>query len=80
MLSVIEAVKVRRSACISHLTVHGLVTGSQDRGMWEILNDFDVIAPDGMPVRLALNILYKAQLPDRVYGPEFTLRVCECAA
>ena len=78
--SVIEAVKVRRSACVSHLAVHGLITGSQDREIRKILNKFEVIAPDGMPVRLALNLLYKAQLPDRVYGPEFTLRVCERAA
>ena len=78
--AVICAAKARKSVCVSHLAVHGLVTGSQDRGMREILNEFEVVAPDGMPVRLALNILYKTQLPDRVYGPEFTLRVCERAA
>lgn len=78
--SVIEAAKMRRPACVSHLAVHGLVIGSQDWEMREILNEFEVVAPDGMPVRLALNILYKTQLPDRVYGPEFTLRVCERAA
>ncbi|KKL67334.1 hypothetical protein LCGC14_2136020 [marine sediment metagenome] len=78
--SVIEAVKRKRPACISHLAVHGLVTSSQERELRQILNEFDVVAPDGMPVRLALNMLYGAQLPDRVYGPEFTLRVCERAA
>lgn len=78
--SVIEAARVRRQACISHLAVHGLVIGSQDRGMRKILNGLEVVAPDGMPVRLALNILYNTQLPDRVYGPEFTIRVCKRAA
>ncbi len=33
-----------------------------------------------MPVKIALNLLYKVQLLDRVYGPEFTLRVCDRAA
>ena len=78
--SVIEAAKMREPACVSHLAVHGLVIGSRDPVMREILNELEVVAPDGMPVRLALNILYKTQLPDRVYGPEFTLRVCERAA
>lgn len=78
--AVIHAARVRRPVCISHLAVHGLVVGSQDPGMREILNEFEVVAPDGMPVRFALNVLYKTQLPDRVCGPEFMLRVCERAA
>jgi len=77
--SVIEAAKMRQPACVSHLAVHGLVVGSRDPGMREVLNELDVVAPDGMPVRLALNILYKTRLPDRVYGPELMLRVCERA-
>ena len=76
----IDAAKARRAACVSHLAVHGLVTASGDRELWGILNDFECVAPDGMPVKIALNVLYKTQLPDRVYGPEFTLRVCERAA
>ena len=77
---VIDAAKAKKSACVTHLAVHGLVTASRDKEMWDVLNEFEAVAPDGMPIRIALNMLHKTQLPDRVYGPEFTLRVCERAA
>ena len=38
---------------------------------------FDVVTPDGQPVRWALNLLHGAGLADRVYGPTLTLRVLE---
>lgn len=77
---VIRAAKERRSVCVSHLAVHGLVQASQDTHLRSMLNDFEIIAPDGMPVKMALNLLYRAQLPDRVCGPDFMLHVCKRAA
>src|SRR5262249_30091013 len=44
------------------------------------LNSFDLLVPDGQPVRWALNLLHRARLSDRVYGPQLMLRVCERAA
>jgi N-acetylglucosaminyldiphosphoundecaprenol N-acetyl-beta-D-mannosaminyltransferase len=44
------------------------------------LNRFDMICPDGQPVRWALNLLSKVGLKDRVYGPFLTLHVCRMAA
>src|SRR4029077_3289000 len=41
---------------------------------------FDLLVPDGQPVRWVLNALHGAALPDRVYGPNLTLRVCARAA
>ena len=78
--SVVGAVKAGRGGCISHLAVHGLITGVTDPDLKKKLNDFEVIAPDGMPVKKALKWLYRVDLPDRVYGPEFMLRLCERAA
>jgi len=77
---VIETSKKNESVCVSHIPVHGLVLGATDPVFRTILNSFDIIAPDGMPVKIALNMLYKTQLHDRVYGPEFMLRVCQKAA
>jgi exopolysaccharide biosynthesis WecB/TagA/CpsF family protein len=34
------------------------------------------VAPDGQPVRWALNHFHQARLADRVYGPELMLRLC----
>jgi exopolysaccharide biosynthesis WecB/TagA/CpsF family protein len=77
---VLTAARARQGACISHLAVHGLVEASADPTFREQLAQFEVVAPDGMPVRHALDLLYDTHLPDRVYGPELMLRICERAA
>jgi len=77
---IIQAAKARRSACVSHLAVHGLITATQDPVFRAMLDEFDMVVPDGQPVRIALNLLYNAELPDRVYGPELMIRVCGRAA
>lgn len=78
--TVIDAVRKKVSACVTHLAVHGLIEGNRDTGYGAILNDFEVVAPDGQPVRLALNLLGDAKLADRCYGPEFMIRVCQRAS
>lgn len=74
---VVRAAKQRRSAAISALAVHGLMTGVLDREHKFRLNRFDLLTPDGQPVRWVLNGLHHAGLSDRVYGPNLTLRLCE---
>ena len=80
LYAVIEAARKRVSACVTHLAVHGLVEGNKDERLRSILNSFDIVAPDGQPVRLALNLFGNAKLADRCYGPEFMKRVCEHAS
>jgi N-acetylglucosaminyldiphosphoundecaprenol N-acetyl-beta-D-mannosaminyltransferase len=77
---IIGASQERRSAAISALAVHGVMTGVLDREHKFRLNQFDLLLPDGQPVRWALNLLHKSQLTDRVYGPTLMLKVCERAA
>lgn len=78
--AIISAARERRSLAVSALAVHGLMTGVLDGEQKFRLNHFDLLVPDGQPVRWVLNWLYRAQLPDRVYGPNLTLRVCARAA
>ena len=77
---VIQAARERRPAAISALAVHGVMTGVLDAHHLYRLNHFDLIVPDGQPVRWALRSLYGLALPDRVYGPDLMLKVCERAA
>jgi N-acetylglucosaminyldiphosphoundecaprenol N-acetyl-beta-D-mannosaminyltransferase len=77
---VVRAAREKRRAAISALAVHGLMTGVLDREQKFRLNRFDLLVPDGQPVRWALNLLHHAKLPDRVYGPTLTLKVCAQAA
>jgi N-acetylglucosaminyldiphosphoundecaprenol N-acetyl-beta-D-mannosaminyltransferase len=77
---VIDAATMRRPLALSALAVHGVMTGWQDRTHRCRLNAFDVLVPDGQPVRWALNLLYRAKLAERVYGPTLMLEVCREAA
>ena len=77
---VISHARQRRPAAISALAVHGVMTGVLDKEHLHRLNNLDVVLPDGQPVRWALNLLYKAPLNDRCYGPNLTLYLCERAA
>lgn len=78
---VLAAAREHRPLALTALAVHGVMTGVQDKAHGARLNSFDVVAPDGQPVRWALNLLHRAGLADRVYGPELTLRVlAACAA
>jgi len=75
-----SAARMRRHYAVTALAVHGVMTGVQDPAHNARLNSFDLVTPDGQPVRAALNLLYRAGLTDRVYGPELTLRVVRAAA
>lgn len=76
----IAAGQRRESAVVSLHAVHAVVTSSCEADLREQVNTFQIVAPDGQPVRWALNRLYHTGLDDRVYGPEFMLRLCEKAA
>jgi exopolysaccharide biosynthesis WecB/TagA/CpsF family protein len=56
------------------------MTGHQDADQRFRLNHFDLVVPDGQPVRWALNLLHGTGLEDRVYGPNLMLRICAAAA
>ena len=76
---IMQAARERRSMLVDHMPVHGLIEASQDPSLNEKMNHFDIVAPDGQPVRWALNRFYKTDLSDRVYGPELMLRLCRQA-
>ncbi len=77
---IIAAGRARQSMSVTALAVHGVMTGVSDKDHKYRLNQFDLVCPDGQPVRWALDRLHAAGLKDRVYGPELTLRLCEAAA
>jgi N-acetylglucosaminyldiphosphoundecaprenol N-acetyl-beta-D-mannosaminyltransferase len=78
---IIDAARQRRAYAATALAVHGVMTGALDPEQRFRLNDFDLVVPDGQPVRWALNLLHAANLRDRVYGPSLMLALCErCAA
>jgi exopolysaccharide biosynthesis WecB/TagA/CpsF family protein len=77
---IISAASEGRSFAVTALAVHGLMTGVLDPTHRFRLNQFDIVTPDGQPLRWALNGLYQLGLRDRVYGPTLSDAVCAAAA
>jgi exopolysaccharide biosynthesis WecB/TagA/CpsF family protein len=78
--AILAAAKQRISATVTHMSSHGLCMAGTDEKFREIINDFDIAAPDGQPVRWTLKWFHKQPLPDRCYGPELMIRLCRAAA
>lgn len=77
---ILTAARERRPFAVSALAVHGVMTGYDDPEHRTRLSQLDLVVPDGQWVRWVMFVLYGVRLPDRVYGPNLTLRVCEAAA
>lgn len=77
---IVDAAREKKPLAVSALAVHGVMTGYLDPMHRRRLNGLDLVVPDGQPVRWALRGLYRKALPDRVYGPELTLRCAEAFA
>jgi N-acetylglucosaminyldiphosphoundecaprenol N-acetyl-beta-D-mannosaminyltransferase len=76
---IVKAAERRERLTVSALAVHGVMTGVLDPVHQVRLNHFDLLVPDGQPVRWALRLLHRVRLPDRVYGPTLMEKVCEAA-
>lgn len=77
---VLAAARAGHPAGVAALAVHGVMTGALDPVHRRRLNELEILTPDGQPVRWALGWLHGRRLPDRVYGPNLTLRLCAEAA
>lgn len=73
---IVKAAKAKESFSVSALAVHGVMTGALDCQHRTRLNRFNLVTPDGQPVRWALNWLHHCGLADRVYGPFLTRDLC----
>ena len=62
---IMGAARDHRHYAVTALAVHGVMTGVQDRAHNARLNSFDLVTPDGQPVRWALNLLHHASLAKR---------------
>jgi len=78
--AIVAAAQRRQPAVVSLHATHALITASGDPALCKAVNTFDMLGPDGQPVRWALNLLHRVGLRERVYGPELMLRLCDRAA
>ena len=75
-----QSAKRRRPATVDFAPVSVLVEAAHNPIFRSRLNSFDLVCPDGQPVRWCLNHFHKVSLPDTVCGTTATLRLCESAA
>ncbi|HLJ96406.1 MAG TPA: WecB/TagA/CpsF family glycosyltransferase [Gemmataceae bacterium] len=78
--TILQAARQGLGGVVSCHAVHAIVTASGDASLGVKVNTFELLCPDGQPVRWAVNLLHGTQLSDRVYGPELMLRLCRRAA
>lgn len=78
---IMAAAHERRPLAVTALAVHGVMTAVHDPSFAARLSSFDLVTPDGQPVRWGLNLLDGAGLDERVYGPTLAAEVLgRCAA
>jgi exopolysaccharide biosynthesis WecB/TagA/CpsF family protein len=77
--AIVQAAIAHQPFVAAATSVHGLTMAALDAQFAAVLNSFDLITPDGQPVRWALNALYGAGLRERVYGPTLMRSVCAAA-
>ncbi len=73
------AAMARRPLLATALAVHGTVEAARDGQFGAQIDRFDLVLPDGQPVRWALRLIHGVRLSDRVYGPELMMRLCRRA-
>lgn len=77
---VIDAARARRPLRVAAANVHVAMEARDDAALGRALEAFELVVPDGQPLRWALDASGSPHLPDRVYGPELTRRVLVAAA
>jgi N-acetylglucosaminyldiphosphoundecaprenol N-acetyl-beta-D-mannosaminyltransferase len=77
---ILKAARSGAAYSASALAVHAVMEARGDPLYRARLNALDLAAPDGQPVRWALNCLHGAGLRERVYGPFLMRSLCAAAA
>ncbi len=77
---IVRLAKKRRSSAVTASATHLLLEAWRSEKLRARINLFDIVTPDGQPVRWGQNLVGKAGLKERVNGPELTIRLCRRAA
>ncbi len=77
---VLAAASERRTFRVAAANVHVVMEAHDDPSLAALLARFELVVPDGQPLRWMLNARGGPRLEERVYGPELTRRVCAGAA
>ncbi|HXF97244.1 MAG TPA: WecB/TagA/CpsF family glycosyltransferase [Gaiellaceae bacterium] len=76
---IIRAAREREPLRVTALAVHGVMAGNRNLEHRGRLNGFDLVLPDGQPVRWALNLMHRTGLRSPVRGTDLALGVLSAA-
>jgi len=76
---IISKAKNNSSYTVSALAVHGLIEAYSNLDLKKVVNNIDMVVPDGQAIKWTLNSYYNLHLKDRVSGPDLTLYVLDKA-
>jgi N-acetylglucosaminyldiphosphoundecaprenol N-acetyl-beta-D-mannosaminyltransferase len=77
---VLEKARQRRPGCVSSLAVHGVVTAALNPSFRAKVESFEILAPDGQPIRWWMNFRYHMAIRERVAGTDLMAALChECS-
>lgn len=76
----VHTAKHHQPALVDFTPVSVLLEAADNLAFRSKLNSFDLVCPDGQPVRWCLNHFYKVGLKERVCGTTTMLLLCEAAA
>ncbi len=77
---ILEAARAHRPMRVAAANVHVVMEARADPDLGAALSRFELVVPDGQPLRWMLDALGAPRLGDRVYGPELMRRLCAAAA
>lgn len=75
--AILNAARRRRGGLVTALAVHGVVEASTQPELNKVINAYDMVTPDGQPVRIAVNALHDSKMASRVAGPDLMLLLCD---
>ncbi len=74
----VELAQQRVSAYVCVANAHMLVEANQDHSFWDVLDQAELVTPDGKPLSVMMNWLYQTQ-QERVAGPDLMVSLFERA-
>lgn len=76
---IIKWAKAKESRYVCTANVHMLMEAYDDPAFSTVMNQADLVTPDGMPLVFTLQALVEEKV-NRVCGPDLTLYICQAAA
>lgn len=77
---IIDATQRGGTGLVTAFDSRAVVIAAEDQALKERINEFQLVTPDGAPVKFALNLIHCVGLRERVSGPDLTRSVCAAAA